>query len=116
MHNVVMNNDNFIATHPRTVSEYTLKCETTTKIFSACKLNSLIYALYVLFFGLCVLLIFYSYLKLFVISWNFFKIQFVSQNIHNQKQSYSKVLLYIHIMKCNKNNWLVEKCGQLQFH
>ena len=31
MHIVVMNNDNFVATHPKTVIQYTMKCETTTK-------------------------------------------------------------------------------------
>ena len=31
MHIVVMNKDNFVATHPKTVVQYTVKCETTTK-------------------------------------------------------------------------------------
>ena len=39
-----MNNDNFVAIHPRTVVEYIMKCETTTKIYSVRKLNALIYA------------------------------------------------------------------------
>ena len=34
MHIVVMNNDKFVATHPRTVVQYTMKCETTTKIYN----------------------------------------------------------------------------------
>ena len=32
MHIVVMNNDNFVATHLRTIVKYTMKCEPTTKI------------------------------------------------------------------------------------
>ena len=39
MHIVVMNNDNFVATHTRTVTQYTMKCKTTTKIYSVCKLT-----------------------------------------------------------------------------
>ena len=34
MHIVLMNNNNFVATHLRTVVQYTTKCETTTKIYS----------------------------------------------------------------------------------
>ena len=49
---VVMNNDNFIATHPRTVVQYTMKCEITTKSYSVHKLNTLIFVHYVIFFGL----------------------------------------------------------------
>ena len=49
MHILVMNNDNFIATHSRTVVQYTMKCKTTTKIYSVQKLNSLIYVHYVIF-------------------------------------------------------------------
>ena len=38
-----MNNDNFVATYPRTVVQCTMKCETTTKIYSVRKLHSLVY-------------------------------------------------------------------------
>ena len=38
-----MNNDNVVATHPRTVVQYMMKCEKTTKIYSVRKLNTLIY-------------------------------------------------------------------------
>ena len=31
MHIVVMYNDNFVAIYPRTVVQYTMKCEITTK-------------------------------------------------------------------------------------
>ena len=31
MHIVVMNNDNFVATHPRTVVQYTMKCKQPQK-------------------------------------------------------------------------------------
>ena len=34
MHIVVVNKDNFVATHQRTVVLYTMKCETTTNIYS----------------------------------------------------------------------------------
>ena len=79
-----MNNGNFIATDPRTVVQYTIKCETTTKIYIVRKLNTLTYAHYVIFFGLCVLID--SYLELFVVFRNkyFFEIRFVSQNIRKQ--------------------------------
>ena len=40
MHIVVMNNDNCVATHPRTVVLYTMKCDTTTKIYNVRKLNT----------------------------------------------------------------------------
>ena len=55
---VVMNNDDFVATYPRTVVQYTMKCEATTKIYSVRKLNSLIYVHYVifLFWTLCFIL------------------------------------------------------------
>ena len=43
MHIVVVNNDNFVATHPRTIVQYTIKCETITKIYSVRSLNTLIY-------------------------------------------------------------------------
>ena len=43
MHIVVINNDNFVATHPRTVVQYTLKCTTTIKIYGVRKLITLIY-------------------------------------------------------------------------
>ena len=57
---VVINNDNFVATHSRTVVQYAMKCETTTKIYSVRKLNTLLYVHHVIFcFGLCILLIFY---------------------------------------------------------
>ena len=57
MSTVVMNNYNFIATHLRTVVQYIMKCETTTKIYSLLKLNTLIYVHCVLFcFGLCFIL------------------------------------------------------------
>ena len=46
MHIVVMNNDNFVATYPRTVVQYTMKCKTTTKIYSVRKLKTLIYVHY----------------------------------------------------------------------
>ena len=50
-----MNKENFVATRPRTVVLYTMKCETITKICSVCKLNTLMYVLYVFFcFGPCV--------------------------------------------------------------
>ena len=39
MHTVVMNNDSFVATHAKTVVQYTMKCETTTKIYDLRKLN-----------------------------------------------------------------------------
>ena len=39
---VAMNDDHFVATHPRTIVQYTMKCETTTKIYSVRKLNTLI--------------------------------------------------------------------------
>ena len=39
MYIVIMNNDNFVATYPRTIVQYAMKCETTTKIFSVRKLN-----------------------------------------------------------------------------
>ena len=41
MHIVVMNNDNFVATYPRTVVQYTMKCNTTKEIYSVCKRNTL---------------------------------------------------------------------------
>ena len=50
MHFVVMNNDNFVATHLRTVVQYIMKCETTTKIYSVGKLNTLISVHFVIFF------------------------------------------------------------------
>ena len=40
MHIAVMNNDNFVVIHRITVSQYTMKCETTTKIYSVRKLNT----------------------------------------------------------------------------
>ena len=49
---VVMNNKNFVATHPRSVVQYTMKCETTTEIYSVRKLNTLIYVYYVIFLDL----------------------------------------------------------------
>ena len=71
MHIVFINNDNFVATQPRIVVQYTMKLETNTKIYCVCKLNGLIYVRYVIFlywtlcfidfFWLCVL--FYSYLE-----------------------------------------------------
>ena len=76
MHIVVMNNENCVATHPRTVVQFNMKDEITTKIYSASKFNTLINVHYEIvwfwtlsfvdFFRLCVL--FYSYLKLFVAS------------------------------------------------
>ena len=61
MHNVVMNDDNFVASQPRTIVQYTMKCETTTRIYIKRKLNTLIYVHYVYFcFGLCILLIFWT--------------------------------------------------------
>ena len=45
-----MNNDNFVTTHPRTVVEYTVKCKTTTKIYSVRKLSTSIYVHHVIFF------------------------------------------------------------------
>ena len=45
-----MNNDNFVATHPGTVVQYTIKCKTTIKIYSVRNLNTLIYVHYVIFF------------------------------------------------------------------
>ena len=53
MHIVVMNNDNFVATHPGTAMRYTTKCETTTKIVR--KLNTLIYVHYVIFLNIYVI-------------------------------------------------------------
>ena len=41
MHIVVINNDNLVATHLRTVVLYTMKRDTTTKIYSVRKLNTL---------------------------------------------------------------------------
>ena len=41
MHIVVMNNDNFVATHPRTVVQYTMMCKPTTKFYCARKLSTL---------------------------------------------------------------------------
>ena len=43
---IVMNNDSFVTTHPRTIVQYAMKCETITKIYSVAyvhKLNTLIY-------------------------------------------------------------------------
>ena len=59
MYIVVMKNDNFVASHPRTVVKYIIKCKTTTKIYNVHKLDTLIYV-HKVFFVLCVL--FYSYL------------------------------------------------------
>ena len=58
MHIVVMNNDNFVTTHLRTVIQYITKCDTTTKIYSVHKLNTLIYVHYIifLFWTLCFIL------------------------------------------------------------
>ena len=41
MHIFVMNNDNFVANHPRTIVQYTKKCETTTKTYSVRNLTLL---------------------------------------------------------------------------
>ena len=49
MHIIVMNNDNFVATHPRTVVQDTRRYETITKIYSERKLNTLIYIYYIRF-------------------------------------------------------------------
>ena len=49
MYIVVMNNDKFVAIYPRTVAQYTIKCETTTKIYSVRELNTLICVHYVIF-------------------------------------------------------------------
>ena len=49
MHIVVMNNDNFVASHSKTVVQYTRKCETTTKSCSVDKLNTLICVHYAIF-------------------------------------------------------------------
>ena len=49
MHIVVMNNDNFVATHPRTVVQYAMKCKQPQKIYSVRKLNILIYVHYLIF-------------------------------------------------------------------
>ena len=46
MHIVVMNNENCVATHPRTVVQFTMKGEITIKIYSASKFNTLIYVHY----------------------------------------------------------------------
>ena len=87
MHIVVMNNDKFVATHPRTIVQYTMKCKITTKIYIVCKLNTLIYVHHVIFllWTLCSIffllgVLFYLYLVLFVVSRNkyFFEMRFVS--------------------------------------
>ena len=49
MNIVVMSNDNFVTTYPRTVVQYIMKCETTTKVYSVLKLNTSIYVHYVIF-------------------------------------------------------------------
>ena len=41
MHIIVMNNDNFITIHLRTVVQYIMKCEATTKIYSVHNLFNL---------------------------------------------------------------------------
>ena len=46
---VVINNDKFVATHPRTVVQYTMKCKQIQKIYSVCKLNNLGYVHYAIF-------------------------------------------------------------------
>ena len=48
MHIVVMSNNNFVANHPRTIVQYTMKCETTTEIYTVRKRNTLIYVHYVI--------------------------------------------------------------------
>ena len=55
MNIVVMNNDNFVETYPRTVVQCTMKCETTTKIYSVRKLHTLVYVhdVIFLFWTLC---------------------------------------------------------------
>ena len=50
---VVMNNVHFVATHLRTIVQHTMKCETTTKIYSVRKLNTLIYVHCLIFLILC---------------------------------------------------------------
>ena len=88
-----MKNGNFVATHQRTVVQYTIKCKTTTKIYSVRNLNTLIYVHYIIFFLFCVLI--ESYLELFVASQNkyFFETRFLSRNIRKQKQSYPEAPL-----------------------
>ena len=109
-----MNNDNFVAIQPRTVVQYTMKCETTTKIYSVPKLSTLTYVHYVIFwflilcfidFVLTLCFIFsYLYLKLFVVSPKkyFFQTRFVCRIIREQKQSYSEVPLYTIFMSLSQ--------------
>ena len=69
-----MNNDNFVATHLRTVVQYTIECETIPKIYSVRKLNTLIYVrcviclFWILFFIDFFDFVFYLYLKFFFVS------------------------------------------------
>ena len=72
MHIVVMNKDDFVATHPKTVIQYTVKCPTITKIYRVRKIITLIYVHYVIScFGLCVLLIFFDFVFYFIRILNF---------------------------------------------
>ena len=81
MHIVVMNSDNFIATHPRTVVQYTMKCDTTTKIYNVRKHNTLIHVHYIIFlFWTLNFIVFFTLCFIFFVSRNkyFFETRFVA--------------------------------------
>ena len=86
-----MNNDNFVATHPGTIVQYILNCETTTKIYSVCKLNTLNYVDCVIFcFELCVSLIFLTLCFILFVSRTFRRISkqiFFQDSVRKQKNS-----------------------------
>ena len=64
MHIAVMNNNNLVANHRRTVVQ-SMKFETTTKIYSVRKLDTLIYANSVIYFDFVFYLIRISNFLLF---------------------------------------------------